>query len=285
MGEKVYINGRFLDKQGARVSVFDRGLNYGDGLFETIKTYNGRPFLFNEHLKRFAQGARALRIPTTPLKDLESKAGRLLEQNGITRGEGYLKIIMTRGVDTQAFAHLKPIKPTLVMTARRLDTKAIYRYREKGIKAVILNQRGPAEGLGNLKTLNFLPNVIGKMGALRRGGFEGIFTTGDQRLLEGTSTNIFLVMKNIIKTPPLEGILPGITRNLIINLAKKADIPLVEAPLYVKDIKKSAEAFVTNSILEVVPLLRVEATTIGSGSPGRVTRLLQHSYTEFRKRA
>jgi branched-chain amino acid aminotransferase len=285
MGEKVYINGRFMDRQRAKVSVFDRGLNYGDGLFETMKAYDGRVFLFKEHLKRLGKGARALRIPTTPLKDIEKKAVMLLKQNGITRGEAYLKIIMTRGVDTQAFAHLKPINPTIIMTARRLDTKPIYQCRGKGIKAVLLNRKGPAEGLGDLKTLNFLPNVVGKMGALRRGAFEGIFTTGDQRLLEGTSTNIFLVMKKIIKTPPLEGILPGITRNLIINLAKKADIPVVEVPLYVKDIKKSDEAFVTNSILEVVPLVRVEATTIGGGSPGRVTRLLQHSYTELRKRA
>jgi branched-chain amino acid aminotransferase len=284
MGKKVYMNGRFVDERRASVSVFDRGLNYGDGLFETMKAYDGRVFLFKEHLLRLKRGARALRIPTTPLKDMERKAERLLEYNGLTRGEAYLKIILTRGVDTRTLAPSNSLTPTMVITARRLDKSSLNRFRKNGIRAVLLNERGPAEGLGNLKTLNYLPSVVGKMEALRRRAFEGIFTSVDKRLLEGTSTNIFLVMKDIIKTPPLEGILPGITRNLIIKLAKEADIPVMEAAVYAKDLKKTNEAFVTNSILEVVPLVRVGTLPIGDGRAGRVTRLLQKSYRAVTKK-
>jgi D-amino acid aminotransferase len=283
-GKKVYVNGRFVNRQRAAVSVFDRGLNYGDGLFETMKAYDGKVFLIKQHLKRLKQGASALRIPVAPLRHIEGRAHRLLELNGLTRGEAYLKIILTRGVEPGRHAPSKALSPTLVMTARRLDENAIRPYREKGIRAVLLNAVGPAAGLGNLKTLNYLPNVMGKMGALRRGAIEGIFTAGDQRLLEGTSSNIFFVMKEIIKTPPLEGILPGITRNFTIKLAKKADIRVVEGAVYVKDIKKSDEAFVTNSILEVVPLVKVDSVTIGCGSPGSMTRLLQKSYRAATKR-
>jgi D-amino acid aminotransferase len=280
MGRKVLINGKMVEDRSARVSVFDRGFNYGDGLFETIKVYDGRPFLFKEHMKRLKRGARSLRIPATRLKGIEDKTLRLLEANGLKRGEAYIKIIFTRGPDTRSVIPSSSPRPTLVVAARRLNPGDIKRHREKGVKAVLLEGSSPATALRGLKTLNYLPHVVGRTVAERRGAFEGIFIDRDKRLLEGTSTNLFLVRKTVIRTPPLEGILPGITRGFIIKLAKKAGIPVFEAPLFVKDLKTSEEAFLTNSIVELLPLVRVEAIRVGDGRAGPVTRFLQGSYAE-----
>lgn len=288
MGKTVFINGKFVDGRSAKVSVFDRGFNYGDGLFETVKAYDGRPFLFKEHIQRLKRGARSLRIPVTALTDIEKKALRLIEKNGLTRGEAYLKIVLTRGVDTRSMLPSKAPRPTLVITAGRLKAADIEPLREKGVKAVLLDGSAPGGALSALKTLNFLPYIAGRMAASRRGAFEGIFTDRGARLLEGTATNLFLVRKDVIMTPPLNGIvgiLPGITRGFIIKLAKRAGMRVLETPLYVKDLKKYDEAFLTNSIVELLPLVRVEGSGIGRGRPGPVTRLLQGKYQEAVRRA
>lgn len=289
MGKTVFINGRYVDGRSAKVSVFDRGFNYGDGLFETVKAYDGRPFLFKEHIQRLKRGARSLRIPITALKDIEKKSLRLLDKNGLTKGEAYLKVVLTRGVDTRSMLPSKAPSPTLVITAGRLKAADITPLRVKGVKAVLLDGPAPAQGggLSSLKTLNFLPYIAGRMHASRRGAYEGIFTDPDGRLLEGTATNLFLVRKDAIMTPPLNGIvgiLPGITRGFIIKLAKRAGMRVLETPLYVKDLKTSDEAFLTNSIVELLPLVRVEGGGIGHGRPGPVTRLLQEKYREAVRR-
>lgn len=278
----VYINGRMLPEVKACVSVFDRGLNYGDGLFETMKARNGYVYFMREHLGRLKEGAKAIGIPKKSIKPLEAgiKNGameRLLEMNGLLKGDAYLRITLTRGVDKGGHAPPGNIEPTVIITAKPLDALHIASHQRDGVRAVFI--RGCRPAIPWIKTLNYLPNVMGKAEAEKRGAFEGIFTGKDSSIKEGTSTSVFIVTKGAIKTPPLEeGVLPGITRKTVIRLAQNKGIPIREAPLYVKDLLGSGEAFLTNSVLEVTPLIRVEDFAIGGGSPGPITRLIQRYY-------
>ena len=301
--EKVYINGRIVPSKLACVSVFDRGLNYADGVFETMKAKEGRVFLLKEHLKRLKRGAEILNIPSPPFGEMEKAIKKLLKINNLSGKEANIKIIITRGEDMGGHLPQKKPKPTVIITARRLDTENIRRLQEKGVRAILLKGRfnspsifnppsvppllkggkgGFHEGwlMGRIKSLNYLPNVLGKMEASKKGAYEGIFVQ-DGKLLEGTSTNIFIVEKGVLKTPPVSsGILPGITRKTVIELAKKGNIPVKEAPVGAGELKKADEAFITNSIIEIVPLIRVDSFRIGSGKRGKITKLLQESLRE-----
>jgi len=276
--EKVYINGRIVPSKLACVSVFDRGLNYGDGLFETMKAKEGRVFLLKEHLQRLKRGAEILNIPSPPFGEMEKAIKKLLKINNLSGKEANIKIILTRGEDMGGHLPQKKPKPTLIITVKPLETERIKRMRERGVKAVLLKDFTyfPPEGI---KSLNYLMNVLGKMEASKKGAYEGIFVKGG-KILEGTSTNIFIVKGGVLKTPPLKSILPGITRKIVIELVKTINIPAKETPVSSSELKRSDEAFITNSIIGIVPLTRVDSFRIGSGKRGKITKLLQESLRE-----
>lgn len=279
---KVYINGRFVPEDRASVSVFDRGLNYGDGIFETMKALDGRVIFIKDHLARLKSGLRAIRISLSAIKGIEKdfKDGileRLLKINGLTNGYAYLKIIVTRGPDRKGHLPLKNLSPTVIVVCKRLDVKAISKYNERGVKVTLLE--GVRQALPGIKSLNFLPNVLGKLYANKRGSFEAVFVDGDS-LIEGTSTNIFVIKGGAIFTPaagkdPSGLALPGIMRKNVIRCAKKKGIFIEETDVHVQDILSSEEAFITNSILDIVPVTRLDSKPIGNGKPGEVTRLMQ----------
>ncbi|HLE08369.1 MAG TPA: aminotransferase class IV [Thermodesulfobacteriota bacterium] len=286
--EKVYINGRIVPSKLACVSVFDRGLNYADGVFETMKAKEGRVFLLKEHLKRLKRGAEILNIPSPPFGEMEKAIKKLLKINNLSGKKANIKIILTRGEDMGGHLPQKKPKPTVIITARRLDTESIRRMQKTGVKAVLLNSppfskaspsflkrgQGRLGGLGGIKSLDYLSNVLGKIKAQKKGAYEGIFIENG-KLLEGTSTNVFIVKDGVLKTPPLKSILQGITRKAVIDIAKKSHIPAKETPVSAGELKKAAEAFITNSIIGIVPLIRVDSFRIGSGKRGNITRLLQ----------
>ncbi len=266
MKTKIYLNGSIVPEDKAHISVFDRGINYGDGLFETMKAYEGRPAFLKEHLQRLRTGARFLNIPLKPL-EADVKDGvidRLLKANGLSKGIAYLKIIVTRGVDKGGHAPPKKTKPTLIIMAKPLDEDYIARLQKKGVKAVLI--KGCAPAFGGFKTLNHLPCVLAKAEAKRRGAFEGIFVGEDGTIKEGSSTNIFIISKGILKTPPVgntAGVLPGVTRQAVIRIAKKMGLRVKESPISTKELFKCDAAFLTNSILGMVPLLGVNSRRIG----------------------
>ncbi|MBI5560728.1 MAG: aminotransferase class IV [Deltaproteobacteria bacterium] len=286
--EKVYINGRIVALKGARVSVSDRGLNYGDGLFETMKAYKGRVFLLKEHLERLGEGAGFLAIPSPDGAELEQEIERLLKINNLTRNEAYIKILLTRGEDRGVLLPIKGIKPTVIITARRLDTATIKRMQGNGVDAFLLGERLNPPLISTLlkrgiKSLNYLPNVLGKIEASRKKAYEGIFTKG-RNILEGTSTNVFIVKGGVIKTPPTgrgTGILAGVMRKAVMSIAMEKGIPLRQAEVKVSELKKSDEAFLTNSIVEVLPLVRVDSFKIGNGKAGSITMCLQKSLKDL----
>lgn len=278
---KVYINGHLVPEDKACVSVFDRGLNYGDGVFETMKALDGEIFFLKDHLARLKSGLRVIGVPRRAINGIgRGLSGgaleSLLEINGLSRGYAYLKIIVTRGPDRGGHLPLKYPSPTVIAVCKGLDVKAISKYNKHGVKITLMEGLRPA--LPSIKSLNFLPNVLGKLYASKRGSFEAIFADGDS-LTEGTSTNLFVVKGGIILTPAAEkapfGILPGIMRKNVIRCARTNNISIKETKVRVRDIMSSKEAFLTNSILDVVPVTQLDSKPIGNGKPGAVTRLMQ----------
>ncbi|MBI5491631.1 MAG: aminotransferase class IV [Deltaproteobacteria bacterium] len=278
----VYLNGRIVPETRASVSVFDRGFNYGDGVFETLLVKGGRPVYLKEHLKRLKEGIKILGIPAAGVKGLmrdikDGAIAALAGKNGL-KGDANVKIIVTRGVGPGGHAPKKDAVPTIVMIARPIDENALSISREKGIRAVTVNGLMPS--LPGIKSLNYLPNIIGKDIALRSGADEAIFMDKDGIISEGTSSNIFIVKNSVILTPalgkgPSEGPLPGVVREAVIRLAKKRGLKVKETTVHKKDLYGCDEAFLTNSIIGAVPLIEIDKRPVKDGRPGPLTRAVQ----------
>lgn len=289
MDRYVYMNGKIAPEDVARVSVFDRGFNYGDGLFETMKARGAEVLFLKEHLDRLKEGACAIGIPLKALKGLEADIRRgalkdLLRKNGLGNTLSCIKIIVTRG-DGDAPVPEAPVRPTMVMVCKPIDEKTVSKRQKAGVKAVVVKDFRPA--IPWVKSLNYLPNVLARAEAERKGAYEAIFTGADSSLLEGTSTNIFLVEGGRIKTTPVlrrgsvGGVLPGIVRGKVMEIALREGIKVTESPLYVEDFAKAQEAFLTNSIIDIVPLLSVDSRPVGCGKAGPMTRILQERWKIF----
>ncbi|OGP17096.1 MAG: hypothetical protein A2V21_310900 [Deltaproteobacteria bacterium GWC2_55_46] len=278
----VHLNGRILPEERACVSVFDRGLSYGDGLYETLKAYEGAPLFLKEHLKRLRAGASFLGFTKRAVMAFEGelKGGAveaLLKKNGLARGEAYVKLMITRGADKASHLPTKGITPTFIIIAKPLDTSVLARARSKGVEAVFVDDMAPA--LPGVKSLNYLASVIAKIRADRKKAYEAIFVR-EGFITEGTSSNIFMVKNGKILTPPLEknpskGVLAGVTRDRVMKIAVKNGIPLKEARIRPSDMAGADEAFITNSITDAVPLIKTGGKAVGDGRPGPVTRQIQ----------
>ncbi|MBI2400513.1 MAG: aminotransferase class IV [Deltaproteobacteria bacterium] len=191
MKEYVYLNGKTTSAEKACVSVFDRGLTYGDGLYETMKALDGKPLFLKEHLKRLLHGTRELHMESRLLKPFvdEIKAGAieaLLRKNHLEEGESYIKLMVTRGADRASHLPTKGILPTTVITTKKIDTASLSRLREKGVTAITVSDISPA--LPGVKSLNYLASVLARMQADKAGAFEALFTK-DGLITEGSSSN------------------------------------------------------------------------------------------------
>lgn len=277
---KIFVNGKILPEDRACVSVFDRGFSYGDGLYETMKAREGKPLFLKEHLLRLKAGARFLGL--TGIKGFEKtiRGGaieRLLKANGLNKGEAYVKLLVTRGADKASHLPTKGIRPTLIIIAKPIDTAWIKGIQERGVSAVFVDDVLPA--LPGVKSLNYLSSVLARMKAQRRGAFEALFVK-DSLVAEGSSSNVFIVKGGKLLTPPLsgtptDGVLAGVTRAAVMNAAGKNGIQAREARLRTKDLYMADEAFITNSIMDAVPLVKIEGKKVGGGRPGMLTRLMQ----------
>lgn len=280
--EFVWLNGKIVPAEKALVPIFDRGLNYGDGVFETIKAVEGKPLFLKEHLKRLIQGARALRMDVRLLEPFIDSVNSgalesLLKKNRLDRGDAYIKLLVTRGSDRGGHLPQKGLSPTALIVTKKIDNARLSLLREKGVGAITVEGLAPA--VPGVKSLNYLASVLAKMSAGKAGAFEALFTTGGL-IMEGSSTNIFAIKKGRVTTPPLAlltpaGALPGIIRGEIKKLAPKNSIPFLEAPLTIAALEGADEAFLTNSITGVIPLIKVNRVKIGTGKPGPLTRLFQ----------
>lgn len=281
MNNLYYLNGRILPVGQPAVSVHDRGLLYGDGVFETVRVYNRKPFALWKHLQRALHGAQILGINLPGGKDiLLNAAGELIE--ALSLNEGSIRISLTRGASAGGLWPEGEHAPTLMITAQARNAYAADLYR-RGFRAAPVsfprNERSP---LVRLKTLNFLENILARREAVSRGLDEGLFLNREGALAEGTVTNLFVVRGGRVYTPPVEaGLLPGITRELTIELALNLPEGFKEEHMPPEVLKKADEAFLTSSLMEIMPLVEFDGKPVGTGNPGQLTRKLQRLYKEY----
>ena len=268
----VYVNGKFVPKEEAKVSVFDHGFLYGDGVFEGIRAYNGKIFKLDEHIERLFDSARAICL-TPPLsaqamKDLCYEA---LQKNELK--DAYLRVIFSRGEgDLGLNPYLCP-KAGVVVIAGKIKLYPPEMY-EKGMAVLTsATPRIAPEALNpKIKSLNYLNNIMAKMEGLAQGMMETLMLNSHGYLAEATGDNIFLVRKGVVYTPPEEaGILLGITRQAVMELAVEAGYELVEKNLNRYDLFTADECFLTGSAAEIISVTKVDGRVIGHGVPGPIT--------------
>jgi len=283
MSLKVHINGKLYDKQDARVSVFDHGLLYGDGVFEGIRSYGGNVFRLAQHLDRLWESAKAICLEIPVAKDQMARAIReTLAANRIE--DGYIRVLVTRGRGTLGLDPYKCSDPQVIIITDRIELYPPELY-EKGLEIVTVSttRNHPAALSPRVKSLNYLNNILAKIEGLQAGCIEALMLNHKGELAECTGDNIFLVREGKVYTPPNDaGILEGITRAAVIELARnEAGLRVFEVPLTKHDVYISDECFLTGTAAEVVPVVKVDSRVIGSGRPGPVTRDLMERFHQL----
>jgi branched-chain amino acid aminotransferase len=280
MATKVWINGTLFDKHDAKVSVYDHGLLYGDGVFEGIRVYSGRVFKHREHIERLYESAKAilLTIPISPDEMIKAVEDTVKANNKV---DGYIRLIVTRGAGTLGLDPRKCDPQVIVI----VDDISLYprELYENGLAVITSSYiRNHPNALNpRVKSLNYLNNIMAKIEAIRAGCLEAIMLNHKGEVAECTGDNLFVVKGGILKTPPTDaGILEGITRNLVIGLAKKAGVPFQEASLTRHDVYIADEVFLTGTAAEVIAVTKVDERTIGSGKQGPITAKLREAFTK-----
>jgi branched-chain amino acid aminotransferase len=280
----IYIDGAFVPKEQAKISVFDHGFLYGDGVFEGIRAYNGRVFRLQEHLDRLYDSAKTIDLAVPITKAEMTKAIiETLKKNNLK--DGYIRPLVTRGVGDLGLDPRKCPKASVIIIA--VEWGAMYGdLYEKGLKAISVSvRRNPADALPpNVKSLNYLNNILGKIEANYKGGDEAIFFDTNGYISEGSGDNIFIVKNGVIFTPPTLNNLRGITRMVVLELAKSHGITLIEQNLGYYDMYSADEVFVSGTAAEVAPIVLIDGRSIGSGRPGPVTRQLMGAFKTVTER-
>ena len=279
---KIYIDGQFLEKDDAKISVFDHGLLYGDGVFEGIRFYNGRVFRFDEHIDRLFDSAKAIWL-TIPM-DRAALAEATLEtirRNGLR--DGYVRLVVTRGVgDLGLNPKLCPRATVIVIAANiALYPPELY---ERGLDVITCATRrtAPAALSPAVKSLNYLNNVMAKVEAMAAGAEEGVMLNAAGYVAECTGDNVFAVKRGRIVTPPVSaGSLAGITRGVVFELGAELGIPVEERDMTRYDLFVADEVFLTGTAAEVIPVVKLDSRPIGDGRPGPVTRRLIDRFHEL----
>ena len=275
----VWLNGRFVPARDARVSALDRGLLHGDGAYDTWRTYGGLPFAVAAHLRRLADAARVLGLPSPgPAAAWERRSRILLARNRL--GDSAVRLTITRGAAGEALVPDRRVRPTFLLIARRLPATLV-RQRERGVAAVALPfPRDAGPPWGGLKLIGHASAVVGRRVAARRGADEAIYVTPGGEVTEGITSNLFLVERGALVTPPRDaGILPGVTRAIVLDLARRSGIAVHEERVTVARLRRAREVFLTASTIEVLPVVRVDGRTVGGGRPGELTRRLQEAFS------
>ena len=275
----VCLNGQLVAAAHARVSVFDRGFLYGDGLFETVRAYRGQVFALDAHLERLRASADFFGIPMPPV-DWQHTIAALLRRNRLLAGDASVRMTLTRGPARPGLLPPPRGRPTVLIAAAPIDPR-IARAQRRGVKAMLL-PFARDDVFGGHKLLNYVPAIVGRILAKPQGAFEAFYVHARERLSEGTTSNLFICRDGRLLTPRLrDGVLPGVTRRLVSELARAAHLALHERSLRVADLRSADEAFCTSSLIEVMPIVNVDDQRVGQGVPGPVTRWLQQRYREL----
>ena len=278
----IYIDGEFLPKAEAKVSVFDHGLLYGDGVFEGIRSYNGRVFKLDEHLERLYDSAKSimLQIPI-PIETMKETVLETLRRNHLT--ESYIRLVVTRGVGDLGLDPDKCPKPSIIIIA---DKIALYpqKFYEDGLEIVTVSvRRNYAEAINpRIKSLNYLNNILAKIEGKQSGAEEVLMLNAEGYVVECSGDNIFWVKNDVLVTPPVHmGILEGVTRNSVIDLARDAGMQVEERVFTRHDLYIADECFLTGTAAEVIPVVKIDRRAIGDGQPGKVTEKLIAAFRQF----
>lgn len=279
MALKVYVDGKLVEKDDAKVSVYDHGLLYGDGVFEGIRSYGGRVFRMKEHLDRLWCSAKAiwLEIPISK-QEMAAAIEKTLAVNGIE--DGYIRVVVTRGCGTLGLDPNRCSHPQVIIIT---DFIALYpdELYEKGLEIITVStvRNHPAALSPRIKSLNYLNNILAKIEGLQAGCIEALMLNHKGEVAECTGDNLFLVRGGRLLTPPIDaGILEGITREAVIELAGAAGIEVREMALTKHDIYIADECFLTGTAAEVIPVVKVDSRSIGDGTPGPITRDLKSRF-------
>jgi branched-chain amino acid aminotransferase len=265
----------------ARVSVFDRGFLYGDSVFETIRTYGGKPFALREHVERLAWSAGRVFIDVPVSLDvLCEEVERATREAGYD--ESYLRLMLTRGVGAMGLDPGLSEHPLRVLIVAPLVSPTPEAYRDGVSVITFATQRvGDATGAAGAKVGNYLVAVLAMRQARQTGAVEALIVDHDGRVVEGSTSNVFVVHEGRLYTPAeTDGILPGITRARVLDVARELGLPIVLGPLERERVEQADEVFISSSIRELLPVVRIDGRVVGDGAPGPITRALHAAFRE-----
>jgi len=279
MGLKIYIDGKFLSKENAKISVFDHGLLYGDGVFEGIRTYDGLIFKLKEHIDRLYQSAHTIMLEIPMSKnELVEAIKRTLRENKLK--DAYIRLLITRGIGDLGLDPRKCPRATVVIITDKIKLYPRELYK-KGMEIVTIpTQRTIHEAVNpQIKSLNYLNNILAKVEAINAGVEEAVMLNSEGYVAECTGDNIFIVKKGALLTPPIHvGVLRGITRGAVIDIAHMKEIPVCEEILTRYDLFNADECFLTGTAAEIIPVVKIDGRTIGNGKPGKMTSNLTNEF-------
>src|SRR6056297_1750682 len=282
MSQQIYINGEYFTREDAKISVYDHGLLYGDGVFEGMRIYGGKVFRLHQHLVRLWESAAAIALPLPmSIEQLTDDVNECVAKNELQ--DGYIRLIVTRGSGALGLDPFRCSNPQVIIIA---DTITLYpkQFYENGLELVTAAtiRNHPAALSPRIKSLNYLNNIMAKMEGLRAGCVEALMLNHKGEVAECTGDNIFIIRRGRLLTPPIDaGILEGITRNAVLELAQQAGIVTAEIPFTRHDIFISDECFLTGSAAEVVPVVRLDGRPLGTGKPGPITLQLMQRFHEL----
>lgn len=281
MSIQVYIDGQYYPKEEAKVSVFDHGYLYGDGVFEGIRAYNGRVWKLDEHIDRLYDSAKSIwmEIPISK-EEMTRVVVETCARNNLR--DAYIRLVVSRGVGDLGLDPSKCPRPTVVCIADKiaLYPEEVYKTGMKVI-SVATRRTNPAAHSFQVKSLNYLNSIYAKIMAVQLGFPEVIMLSGEGYVVEGTGDNIFIVKKGKVITPPTYlGILPGITREVAMEIVREQGYQMVEEVFTLHDLFVADEVFLTGTAAEIVPVVEIDGRRIGDGNPGPVTQLVNRRFRE-----
>ena len=285
----VFLHDRFIRKEQALVSVFDHGFLYGDGVYETIRSYGARIFMLDQHLSRLYRSAESigLDIPI-PHNDWPALLHEAMTRNNVghERADAYLRITISRGEGEIGLDPALCKRPTVVIMTKELAPPPEDQYRTGVALTIARTKRNLPEALSpHIKATNFLNNILAKREAIAAGTFDSILLNWRDELTECTVSNLFFVKGKMLYTPALEcGILDGITRSVVLLLAAEAGLGFQEGRYTVPDLAHASECFLTNTSMEIMPVTRIDGAPVGDGAPGPYTRRLRTLFAQNRER-
>ncbi|MGO0121801.1 branched-chain-amino-acid transaminase [Desulfothermobacter acidiphilus] len=284
MGLTIYLDGRFVPEEEAVISVFDHGLLYGDGVFEGIRAYHGRVFRLKEHIDRLYDSAKAiaLAIPISQ-EEMAEVVVETCRRNQIR--DGYIRLVVTRGKGDLGLDPRKCLRPSVFCIA---DSIQLYppEFYQKGMRVITVpTRRNVPEALNpRIKSLNYLNNILAKVEANLAGVPEAIMLTQEGYVAEATGDNVFIIRRGTLLTPPLHlGVLEGITRDAVMELARKMGMTVREAVFTRYDLFTADECFLTGTAAEIVPVIEIDGRSISGGQPGQLTQRLIEAFRELTK--